>query len=208
MLPFDVWPSNNVNAPLCRFWQDNPTHDWTFSLDCIFYPIHLPRFLIAVACLTRPRTKQQFVGLFAICNPWRRLELIIRQKYMNKIHHLLRILAIIGRYGSHLMIVMIFVTQNNFLAISDRLLGFYQAAYLIFGLILKPVMSPCLSVTLSFSACLSVRLSALYLSFCLSVSAWMFVSVSQLVCLWLPVCLTAAYLSACASVCPSTCLSL
>ena len=37
-----------------------------------------------------------------------------RQKYMNKIHLLLRILALIGRYGSHLMIVMIFVTQNNF----------------------------------------------------------------------------------------------
>ena len=37
-----------------------------------------------------------------------------RQKYMNKIHLLLRILAVIGRYGSHLMIVMIFVTQNNF----------------------------------------------------------------------------------------------
>ena len=29
-------------------------------------------------------------------------------------HFLLRILAVIGRYGPHLMIVMIFVTQNNF----------------------------------------------------------------------------------------------
>ena len=36
-----------------------------------------------------------------------------RQKYMKKTHLLLRILAVIGRYGSHLMIVMIFVTQNN-----------------------------------------------------------------------------------------------
>ena len=47
---------------------------------------------------------------------------------MIKTHLLLRILAVIGRYGSHLMIV-IFVTQNNFsdgLGISDRLLGFYQ----------------------------------------------------------------------------------
>ena len=38
-----------------------------------------------------------------------------RPKYFGKkTHLLLRILAVIGRYGSHLMIVMIFVTQNNF----------------------------------------------------------------------------------------------
>ena len=37
-----------------------------------------------------------------------------RQKYMKKTHLLLRIFAVISRYGSHLMIVMIFVTQNNF----------------------------------------------------------------------------------------------
>ena len=51
-----------------------------------------------------------------------------RQKYVKKTHLLLQILAVIGRYGSHLMIVMIFVTLNNFLnglGISDRLLGFY-----------------------------------------------------------------------------------
>ena len=31
-----------------------------------------------------------------------------------KIHLLLRILAVIGRYEPHLMIVIIFVTENNF----------------------------------------------------------------------------------------------
>ena len=39
----------------------------------------------------------------------------------------LLILAVVGRCGPHLMIVMIFVTQNNFLncpGISDRLLVF------------------------------------------------------------------------------------
>ena len=37
----------------------------------------------------------------------RRLELTIKdKKYMKKIHLLLRILAVIGRYGSQLMIVM------------------------------------------------------------------------------------------------------
>ena len=52
-----------------------------------------------------------------------------QRQNMKKNHLLLRILAVISRYGSHLMIVMIFVTQNNFLngpGISDRLLGFYH----------------------------------------------------------------------------------
>ena len=51
-----------------------------------------------------------------------------RQKYMKKTHLLLLILAVIDGYGSHLMVVMIFVTQNNILkgpGISNRLLGFY-----------------------------------------------------------------------------------
>ena len=43
------------------------------------------------------------------------LETIKDEKDMEKKNHfLLRILAVVGRYGSHLMIVMIFVTQNNF----------------------------------------------------------------------------------------------
>ena len=48
---------------------------------------------------------------------------------MKQYHLLLRILAVIGRYGSRLMIVMIFVAQNSCLngpGISDRLLGFYH----------------------------------------------------------------------------------
>ena len=43
----------------------------------------------------------------------RRLELTIKDKNIWKNWPLLRILAVIGGYGSHLMIVMIFVTQNN-----------------------------------------------------------------------------------------------
>ena len=46
-----------------------------------------------------------------------RLELTIKDKNIwEKTHLLLQILAVIGIYGSHLMIVnvMIFVTQNNF----------------------------------------------------------------------------------------------
>ena len=53
----------------------------------------------------------------------------IKDKNIWKNHLLLRILAAIGRYGSHLMSVMIFVTQNNVSTgpgISDRLLGFYR----------------------------------------------------------------------------------
>ena len=49
----------------------------------------------------------------------RRLELTIKDKIFEKkeeekTHLFLRILAVIGRYGPHLMIVMLFVTQNNF----------------------------------------------------------------------------------------------
>ena len=50
-------------------------------------------------------------------------------KQKQKTHLLLRILAVISRFGTHLTIVMIFVTQNNFKngpGISDRLLGFYR----------------------------------------------------------------------------------
>ena len=52
----------------------------------------------------------------------------LKTKIYEKTHLLLRISAVIGRHGPHLMIVMIFVTQNNFEnypGISDRLLGFY-----------------------------------------------------------------------------------
>ena len=58
----------------------------------------------------------------------RRLETIKDKNIREKNHLLLRILAVIGIYGPHLMIVMIFVTPQNFLngpGISDRLLGFY-----------------------------------------------------------------------------------
>ena len=62
-------------------------------------------------------------------NVKRQHELAIKDKIYEekKTHLLLWILAVIGRYGPHLMIV-IFVTQNNFQngpGISDRLLGFY-----------------------------------------------------------------------------------
>ena len=63
-----------------------------------------------------------FVGLQSV-TPARNNQ---RQKYIKQNHLLLRISAVIGRCGPHLMIVMIFVTQNNFLngpGISDRLLG-------------------------------------------------------------------------------------
>ena len=58
--------------------------------------------------------KQHFVGFV------RHLQYVMptrnnqRQKYMGKNRLLLRILAVIGRFGPHLTIVMILVTQNNF----------------------------------------------------------------------------------------------
>ena len=67
-----------------------------------------------------------------------------------------------------------------------------KAANLIFGLILKPVclhvtLSVCLSHCTSLPACLSVSLLYIFLSVCVflsfCLSAWLFGSVSQLVCL-------------------------
>ena len=43
----------------------------------------------------------------------RRLELTIKEKMYEQTHRLLRTVAVIRRYGSHLKIVMIFLTQNN-----------------------------------------------------------------------------------------------
>ena len=48
---------------------------------------------------------------------------------MKKSNLSLRILAVIGRFGPHLTIVVTFMTQNNFKngpGISDRILGFYR----------------------------------------------------------------------------------
>ena len=42
-----------------------------------------------------------------------------KTKIYEKTHLLWRILAVIGRYGPHLMIVMIFVTQNNIRTLKD-----------------------------------------------------------------------------------------
>ena len=63
-----------------------------------------------------------------------------RQKYMKKNHLLLWISAVVGRYGPHLMIVMIFVTQNNFQngpGISYHVLGFYRSLSLSLSLSLS-----------------------------------------------------------------------
>ena len=52
-----------------------------------------------------------------------------KTKMYEKNHLLLLISAVIDRYRPHLMIVIIFVTQNNFSngpGISNRLLGFYR----------------------------------------------------------------------------------
>ena len=39
---------------------------------------------------------------------------LTKTEISEKTHLLLWILAVLGRYGPHLMIAMIFVTQNNF----------------------------------------------------------------------------------------------
>ena len=68
-------------------------------------------------CVTKIGTKEAFLlgnkvkRQRVTCADWNWQS---KAKIYEKTHLLLRILAVIGRYGPHLMIVMIFVTQNNF----------------------------------------------------------------------------------------------
>ena len=88
MLPFDVWPSFSVttmNASLSWFWQDNHTHNWTFS-DCNFFrsfsAVFNCRSLFKKAAYLGPSTSSSTLSaLFTICNPWCWLETI---KHKNK----------------------------------------------------------------------------------------------------------------------------
>ena len=55
-------------------------------------------------------------ALHRLCLPFAICDAVSKQsetKIYEKTHLLLRISAVIGRYGPHLVIVMIFVTQNN-----------------------------------------------------------------------------------------------
>ena len=74
--------------------------------------------------LTKPLRSSTSSASFAICNLWCQLKKVkdkniycVKKK---KTHILLRILAVICRYGPHLMIVMmIFVTQNNLKTVQE-----------------------------------------------------------------------------------------
>ena len=115
MLPFDVWPSFPVTTWTilsCRFWQDNRTHDSTFS-DCNFFRT----FSMVFNCHSLFNEAAYLAALRQLRSPFAIREANSKQsktKIYEKNHLLLRISAVIGRYGPHLMIVMIFVTQNNF----------------------------------------------------------------------------------------------
>ena len=68
-------------------------------------------------CLAKIGTKEAFTGKLGQTSKgnMRRLTLTIKDKNIWKNSpFLLQILAVISRYGSHLTIVMIFVTQSNF----------------------------------------------------------------------------------------------
>ena len=99
-------------------------------------------------CLAKIGTNEAFTLLLKNCcqratcanSNWQS-----KTKIYEKNHLLLRILAVIGRYGSHLMIVMIFLTQNNLKrrpGISDRLLGFFLLLFLVGYLFFPPRKIP------------------------------------------------------------------
>ena len=113
MLPFDavIWPNFPVTTWTLPY-DGNRSHDSTFS-NLIFFPRTFSVFSV-VNCrslLTRPAyglAALRFAGSPFAIRVWRPLESPIKSKNIWKTHLLLRILAVIGRYGPHLMIVMIF----------------------------------------------------------------------------------------------------
>ena len=73
---------------------------------------------------------------------------LIKKTKQKKLH--LQISTVIGIYGPHLMIVIIFLTQNSFQngpGISDRLLGFYRTVHCVRYLVFNTSPTSTLSVT-------------------------------------------------------------
>ena len=115
-------------------WQDNCTHNSAFS-DCIFF-----RSFSAVFNYRSLLNEASYlVALRWLCSPFAICDADLKQsktKIHEKNHLLLRISAVISRYGPHLMIVIISVTQNNFLNspwISNCVLGFYLFIVLMYS---------------------------------------------------------------------------
>ena len=115
-------------------WQDNCTHNSAFS-DCIFF-----RSFSAVFNYRSLLNEASYlVALCWLCSPFAICDADLKQsktKIHEKNHLLLRISAVISRYGPHLMIVIISVTQNNFLNspwISNCVLGFYLFIVLMYS---------------------------------------------------------------------------
>ena len=75
------------------------------------FSVHFPEFLIAVACLTRPLRRLRSPCAIHDANSKRSKTKIYGKETT---HLLLQISAVICRYRPHLMIVMVFLTQNNF----------------------------------------------------------------------------------------------
>ena len=125
-LTFYLVPSNNVNASLVPILARHSYSRLNIlrlqffrAFSVVFNCGSLFNEAAYVSALRRLRSP-----LWQSLTPTRNNQ---RQKYMKNLL-LLRTSAGISRYGPRLMIVMIFVTQNNFSngpGISDHLLGFY-----------------------------------------------------------------------------------
>ena len=143
MLPFDVWPSFPVNASFVPILARQ-----SYSRLNVLSRLHFFRSFSAVFnCRSWFNEAAYLAALRRLRSPfairdWRRLETIKDENIWNN-HLLLRISAVIGRCGPHLMIVVIFVTQNNFFwngpGISNHFLGFYHdflSLYFVFDFLL------------------------------------------------------------------------
>ena len=118
MLPFDVWPSFPVTM-----WTGLPYADFgktvvltTECSPCV--AIFFRSFSAVFNCRSLFNEAAYLAALRRLRSPFAIRDAYSKQSktkiYEKKITFLLQISAVFGRYGPHLMIVMIFVTQSNF----------------------------------------------------------------------------------------------
>ena len=115
MLPFDVWPSFPVTT--CWSLVAILARQLYSRLNVVRLQFFFCNFFLIFNCRSLFNKATYLAALCRLRSPFAIRDANSKQsktKIYEKTHLLLWILAVIDRYESHLMIVMIFVTQNNF----------------------------------------------------------------------------------------------
>ena len=115
LLPFDIWPCFPVTMWTLPYADFGKTIVLTTEHSQI--AIFFRSFFTVFNCRSLFNEDAYLAALRRLRSPFTIRNADLKQsktKIYEKNHPLFRISAVIGRYGPHLMIVMIFVTQNNF----------------------------------------------------------------------------------------------